>query len=706
MQRIKQVLSGAVGLLMSGATLLTPALADFTLDNFDTMTAANTVVVVGTDANAADIVGAINVGAAIAQNGATADAAAAAIIAGAESDDVSLGEEVNDVLDKSAYKDNDVSGLLDTKITWNSEDVDVEEQIVLGNGLVIMVSATEDEEFASEIVMGTDAKDAIGYRFVIDDSDFNHTAVDDSDTLEITMLGKSLTISKVTNGTTDSIKLSEGTETALKTGNSVEINGKTVEVTAIGSGSAAFKIGAETEFINAGDEEEIGSTGINVKVESILYTDDVETRQVLVTVGTDLTTTVKTDDSMETYGEPEDEEDAEWVWYVDADDDDEGKLTIGANHNQKYDEVDEAVVAIGGSIMLPNDYAEVEFTELTETGVQTYELYFDEVDFKLKSDGTTNGGTKDNQKVLVLQAIDGSGNGFSVTADTGTEESDYMYLSETNEMAFKNDDGDIQQAKAGEDSFSLTSDDTTMAVSYNATTGLVTIVEPTTVGEDITVAIGSSYDYLGATDGDADTNDVTWNGTNMAAKDDDVRTLYGTVIESPEDNADSDKVVLEIPSDQVKATVTIKGLGSTVETVAGGVTQVDLGNGIAKLASEAEADKTAKNLVLMGGPYANSLVEELAVEGKTPTKAQWADLAGKAIVQAIDGAFAEGKAAIVVAGAGADQTRNAGLKLMGGTLTGAMVEIQGDTVTETTYAPEVVEDEEEVVEDDETENDA
>ncbi len=699
MQRIKQVLSGAVGLLMSGATLLTPALADFTLDNFDTMTAANTVVVVGTDANAADIVGAINVGAAIAQNGATADAASAAIIAGAESDDVTLGSSVNSTLDKSSYKDNDVSGLLDTKITWNSEDVDVEEQIVLEDGLVIMVSATEDEEFASDIVMGTDSKDAIGYRFVIDDSDFNYSAVDDSDTLEITVLGKSLTISKVTNNTgitTDSIKLSEGTETALKTGDSVEINGKTVEVTAIGSGSAAFKIGTETEFINTGDEEEIGSTGINVKIESILYTDDVETRQVLVTVGTDLTTTVKTDDSMETYGEPEDEEDAEWVWYVDADDSDVGKLTIGANHNQKYDEADEAVVAVGGSITLPNDYAEIEFTELTETGVQTYELYFDEVDFKLKSDGTTNSGNVDNQLVLVLQAIDGSGNGFSVTADTGTEESDYVYLSKSNGLAFKNDDGDIQQGNGN--SFSLTSDDTTMDVSYDAAGGNLTIVEPTAVGEDITVDFSTSYEYLGEGEGDADENDVTWNGTNMAAKDEDVRTLYGTVIESPEDNADSDKVVLVVPSDQVKATITIKGLGSTVETVAGGVTQVDLGNGIAKLASEAEADKTAKNLVLMGGPYANSLVEELAVAGKTPTKAQWADLAGKAIVQAIDGAFAEGKAAIVVAGAGADQTRNAGLKLMGGTLTGAMVEIQGDTVTETTYAAEA----EEVVEDEET----
>ncbi|NOR84950.1 S-layer protein [archaeon] len=700
MQKIKQILSGAVGLLMSGATLMTPALADFTLDNFDTMTAANTVVVVGTDAKAMDIVGAINVGAAIAQNGAIADAAAAAVIAGAESDDVTLGAAVNGTLDKSSYKDNDVSGLLDTKISWNSEDVDVEEQIVLDAGLEVMVSGMSggDEEFGDNIVLGTSAKDAIGYRYVIDDSDFNYSAVSDSDPLEVTILGKSITITEVTNGTTDSIKLSEGTETNLKTGESVEINGQTVEVTAIGSGSAAFKIGTSTEFINDGDEEEIGSTGINVKVDSILYTDDVETRQVLVTVGTDLTTTVKSDESMETFGEPEDEEDAEWVWYVVADDSDVGVLTIGANHNQKYDEADEAVVAIGESLKLPNDYAEVEFTELTETGEQTYELYFDDVDFKLKTDGTTNAGDKDNQKVLVLQAKDGSGNGFSVTAVTGTEDSDYVYLSSANGIAFKNDDNDIQQGTGS--SFSLTSDDTTMTVSYNATTGLVTIEEDAAKqGKNITVQINvATYEYLGANEGDADTNDVTYNSLNMAAKDEDVRTLYGTVIVDGENNADSDKVVLNVPSDQVKATITIKGLGSTVETVEGGVTQVDLGVGIAKLASEAEADKTAKNLVLMGGPYANSLVEELAVAGKTPTKAQWGDLTGKAIIQAIDGAFVEGKAAIVVAGYDAEQTRSAALKLMTGGLTGGMVEVVDGTTTETTYTPEADEVAEEVVE--------
>ena len=260
-------------------------------------------------------------------------------------------------------------------------------------------------------------------------------------------------------------------------------------------------------------------------------------------------------------------------------------------------------------------------------------------------------------------------------------------------MAFKNDDNDIQQCDGT--SFILTSDDTTMTVSYNVTTGLVTIEEDALKqGKNITVQIGATYEYLGDNEGDADTDDITYNsGANMAAKDEDVRTLYGTVIEAPEDNADSDKVVLSIPSDQVKATVTIKGLGSTVETVEGGVTQVDLGVGIAKLASEAEADKTVKNLVLLGGPYANSLVEELAVAGKTPTRAQWGDLTGKAIIQAIDGAFVEGKAAIVVAGADAEQTRSAALKLMTGGLTGAMVEVVDGTATETTYTPEVAEEE-------------
>ncbi len=88
--------------------------------------------------------------------------------------------------------------------------------------------------------------------------------------------------------------------------------------------------------------------------------------------------------------------------------------------------------------------------------------------------------------------------------------------------------------------------------------------------------------------------------------------------------------------------------------------------GIAKLDTEAEAIKETTNLILVGGPAVNSLVAELADKGKTMTLDDWRSeqdgqrvYEGTAIIQYIDDAFAQGKAALVVAGYSAEDTRNA-----------------------------------------------
>lgn len=707
MQKIKQILSGAVGLLMSGATLMTPALADFTLDNFNTMTAANTVVVVGTDAKAMDIVGAINVGAAIAQNGATAEGGSAAVVSGAESDDVPLNTAVNATLTKSSYKDNDIAGFIDTTIDWNDEDLDVFEELVITSDLVVLTSSfsVTQEELGDNVVLGTLDEDAIGYNYVIDDNDLDVTLVgegNDEDTIEVTILGRSIEITNVDNQSVlaDQITIKEGFETALKTGESIEIEGKTLTVTGIGQDSVAFDVGGQTDIVEkANGAEEIKDTGIKVDVTAILYNDDVESRQVFITVGTDITKTVKTGEPMVIFGEVDDEDDAQWVWYVDTSAD--TQLTVGARYNQKYDEEDEPVIAVGESLSLPNDYAAIELTELTETTYGTYEMTFVDTDVDENSTGGALSGAEwENLDVLQINALGGNDDGFLMV---GGDETDTIYLSKAKGLLYKNDDSDIVQSSVN--TTTLQFDDSTYTVLFNASAlaGELVIDElGQNIKIDLDADLGAGYKTLGsAVVGEATSAELMIGATSIGTRDFDVMTSVGVVFEDPENNGDSDKIVMRVPTDDVLATVTIKGTGSSVETIEGGVTQVDLGNGIAKLASEAEADKTAKNLVLMGGPYANSLVEELAVAGKTPTRAQWGDLTGKAIIQAIDGAFVEGKAAIVVAGFDAEQTRSAALKLMAGGLTGAMVEVVDGTTTATTYTPEaaeVVDDVEEVIE--------
>ena len=80
---------------------------------------------------------------------------------------------------------------------------------------------------------------------------------------------------------------------------------------------------------------------------------------------------------------------------------------------------------------------------------------------------------------------------------------------------------------------------------------------------------------------------------------------------------------------------------------------------IARLDSEVtEADKSTKNLILVGGPAVNSLVSELATATKTWDSAKYREQgAGTTILNLVADAFTTGKSALVVAGHSKEDTR-------------------------------------------------
>ena len=120
----------------------------------------------------------------------------------------------------------------------------------------------------------------------------------------------------------------------------------------------------------------------------------------------------------------------------------------------------------------------------------------------------------------------------------------------------------------------------------------------------------------------------------------------------------------------------VPAVGVASATGTGTVNQPSLNGGVSKVDTEiTSADKTEKNLILVGGPAANALVAELAAANKTHSMDTWmADLVGKYVIQAVEDAFAEGKTAIVVAGYEYAQTQAASLKLATEALSGAEVQ--------------------------------
>ncbi len=102
--------------------------------------------------------------------------------------------------------------------------------------------------------------------------------------------------------------------------------------------------------------------------------------------------------------------------------------------------------------------------------------------------------------------------------------------------------------------------------------------------------------------------------------------------------------------------------GSTVNTA------VKITSPVAKFASEVNTASLAADLVLVGGPCANSLVASLAADTANgiPTCDGWNLQEG--LIKEIENAWGSGKKALVVAGTNAADTRNLAAKVMQGTL--------------------------------------
>jgi len=168
---------------------------------------------------------------------------------------------------------------------------------------------------------------------------------------------------------------------------------------------------------------------------------------------------------------------------------------------------------------------------------------------------------------------------------------------------------------------------------------------------------------LGSNAEEAEASDVIYDGTGVGEKEFTIVADYGTEIVDIKANADSDKVVLKVPAEQQKGLVYVGKLGSTVSTGGTYKEAVTITSPVAKLASEVNTATLDKDLILVGGPCANPLVQQLVDDGKldetytcaggTPGEA-WKPNTAYIIV--VDDAF-NGHRAMVVAGTMGTDTR-------------------------------------------------
>ncbi|MDI6721446.1 MAG: S-layer protein, partial [Candidatus Aenigmarchaeota archaeon] len=144
--------------------------------------------------------------------------------------------------------------------------------------------------------------------------------------------------------------------------------------------------------------------------------------------------------------------------------------------------------------------------------------------------------------------------------------------------------------------------------------------------------------------------------------------LYGVFAERKTSGQDTLKIWY--PDEQLTADIFVLAEDATISTsgASGGTTikqAVPVRTSISALDTEVTtADRTTKNLILVGGPIVNSLVRELATAGKTKDTQWYLDQGpGTVLVDLVANAFQDGKSALVVAGMNADDTRS-GTKIL------------------------------------------
>jgi hypothetical protein len=149
---------------------------------------------------------------------------------------------------------------------------------------------------------------------------------------------------------------------------------------------------------------------------------------------------------------------------------------------------------------------------------------------------------------------------------------------------------------------------------------------------------------------------------------------YGTMVSF--DTDDQNEVTISYPDNQATVNVAI-GSDPKFTTVTGAeaatVEQaVKITNPVAKLASEVNTAALTSDLILVGGPCANSLVKTLldAAWNVTDSCAEFLNryTSGQGIIKEITDAFGSGQKALIIAGTDAPDTRALAAKVMKGTL--------------------------------------
>jgi len=454
---------------------------------------------------------------------------------------------------------------------------------------------------------------------------------------------------------TNSVTVSFSDEKVVKTGDTITVNEISLSIGDI------FEDTVEINSVLVKEGRTKTINGIEVYIDTIAYHSHADLpSKAIIKVGTDISQVIGNGDEYT-------EDDETWIWSIDNLGDVGGY--IGVKYDIKSvgfdeDEPENNAISVGEQYVFPENYAAVIFEGLTDVYYEDFDLLFDDRDLY-----SGNSSTKvDDIDVAILEGE--SDDSITLTlAGNIPVETDSIYfryvpgnssMNASTELYFKDIDGDIDddhegrvQLINGASNIKLVVGDTEMDVTFDNSS-----LTLTNNAESIVISLGvsgTSFKQLGSIEEEAQPSDVVIGTVNIGTREDDVFTHYGTIVRDPENNADSDRVILSVPDEQVFGKVSVKGQGKAVDDEE----VPELGGVVIK--DTEIASHTDKNLIIVGGSCINAEAAKLL--GGHACGVDFTTKTGVAINQYIIQSFVSTynaeKVAVVVAGYEAADTTKA-----------------------------------------------
>ncbi|MCX6774646.1 MAG: S-layer protein, partial [DPANN group archaeon] len=313
---IKRIAAIGIGAVMVGATM---GAAFAQLENYPSPFVKDNkfvgLIVVGAAAQPADVIGATDIAATLAQS--VSVTPGTSTVTGGKAYDVPLGTALKTKFGTTMTA-TDLAGFYDSSVTLDlggsTNSYNVKDTLTLGDGIRVTTGFTEastSKDWGKDIWLMTNSTGQISYNYVFKSvlkGANNLTAASSTDPAEIQFLGKKLTI---TGATTSSITAQIASEYYMNFGDTVTIEGKTVKLVNVGSGTTAaviVSVDGTTGTVSGTTETKVN--GLRFKIKSTFSSDTPAERAATLLVGSDVSKTYTNSDPY--IGQPT--TDYDWQW--------------------------------------------------------------------------------------------------------------------------------------------------------------------------------------------------------------------------------------------------------------------------------------------------------------------------------------------------------------------------------------------------------